>query len=139
MAPDEKPYRVYRGGRVKGKVPVAPAPSKPRRAGRATPGPATQTSTNGSGKGWRRRLRLPAFRRPRWRRVILLGVLLLLVLVVIWAVTGYLAVRSGVNAANKRLQPGTRAALAKQDGLLLSNGTTILLLGTDSGPQRGRA
>jgi polyisoprenyl-teichoic acid--peptidoglycan teichoic acid transferase len=44
-----------------------------------------------------------------------------------------------VNAANKRVQPGTKAALAKQDGLLVSNGTTILLLGTDSAPVRGRA
>jgi len=70
--------------------------------------------------------------------VILIGVLVLLTLFVVWSVTGYLAVRGGVNAANKRVQPGTRAALAKQDGLLLSNGTTILLLGTDSGPQKGR-
>ena len=44
-----------------------------------------------------------------------------------------------MKAANDRLQPGTRAALAKQDGLLLSNETTILLLGTDTGPQPGRA
>ena len=34
MAPDEKPYRVYRGGRVKGKVPGAA--SKPRRGNGAS-------------------------------------------------------------------------------------------------------
>jgi LCP family protein required for cell wall assembly len=139
MAPDEKPYRVYKGGRVKGKVPVAPAPSKPRRARGATPGTAARTSANGAGTGWRRRLRLPRLGRPKWRRVIVLGILVLFALVVVWAVTGYLSVRSGVDAANKRVQPGTRAALAKQDGLLLSNPTTILLLGTDTGPTKGRA
>ena len=144
MAPDEKPYRVYRGGRVKGKVPVAAAPGKaapgkPRRVKRRTPKTLTRTSSNGSGAGWRTRLRLPAFRRPKWRRAILLGVLILFVLVVVWAVTGYLSVRNGVKDANRRVQPGTRAALDKQDGLLLSNGTTILLLGTDTGPNKGRA
>jgi LCP family protein required for cell wall assembly len=54
-------------------------------------------------------------------------------------VTGYLSVRNGVSAANKRVQPGTRAALTKQDGLLVSHPTTILLLGTDSAPTKGRA
>ena len=36
-------------------------------------------------------------------------------------------------------QPGTRAALTKQDGLLLSHPTTILLLGTDSADLPGRS
>jgi LCP family protein required for cell wall assembly len=148
MAPDEKPYRVYRGGRVKGKVPVnAPvkgaAPTKQRRARAATAKPArgagAAATTNGGGPGWRRRLRLPPLRRPRWRRLILLGILVLIALFVVWAVTGYLAVRSGVKDANKRVEPGTRAALAKQNGLLLSHPTTILLLGTDSAPVKGRA
>jgi LCP family protein required for cell wall assembly len=71
--------------------------------------------------------------------VIAIGVLTLFGLVVLWGVTSYLSVRDGVNAANKRLQPGTRAVLAKQDGLLLSHASTILLLGSDSGPQKGRA
>jgi LCP family protein required for cell wall assembly len=144
MAPDEKPYRVYRGGRAKGNVPVAPAPSKPRRAKRGGSRAATQTGGNGSsggrkGTGWKRRLTFPALRRPKWRRVIPLGMLVLLVLAVVWGVTGYLSVRSGVSSANKRVQPGTRAALNKQDGLLVSNPTTILLLGTDSAPTKGRA
>jgi LCP family protein required for cell wall assembly len=140
MAPDEKPYRVYKGGRVKGKVPVAPPSRTKQRRPRGTVAqPPAAATTNGGGPGWRRRLRLPPLRRPPWKRVILLTILILLVLVVVWAVTGYLSVRNGVNAANKRVQPGTKAALAKQDGLLLSNGTTILLLGTDSAPVRGRA
>ncbi len=58
------------------------------------------------------------------------GAAILLVLLV-WGVTAWLAVRSGVKAANDRLEPGTRAVLAPQDGLLLSHPTTILLLGTD--------
>ena len=38
MAPDDKPYRVYRGGRVKGKVPAVPGKARPadgRRAAKA--------------------------------------------------------------------------------------------------------
>src|SRR4029078_206496 len=89
--------------------------------------------------GRKRRLTLPPLRRPPCKRVIALGILVLFALVVVWGVTGYLAVRGGVKEANKRVQPGTRAALAKQDGLLLSHPTTILLLGTDSAPQKGRA
>ena len=103
------------------------------------PKPPRATSTNGGGAGRRRRLRLPRLRRPKWRRVIVLGILVLFALVVVWAVTGYLSVRNGVKAANKRVQPGTRAALTKQDGLLVSHPTTILLLGTDSAPTKGRA
>jgi LCP family protein required for cell wall assembly len=52
-------------------------------------------------------------------------------LLVVWGVASYLAVRSSVNAANDRLDPRTRNVLAPQDGLLLSTPTTILLLGTD--------
>ncbi len=52
-------------------------------------------------------------------------------LLVIWTVAGYLAVRSGVADANARLAPGTTSALAKQNGLILDSPTNILLLGTD--------
>ena len=54
MAPDEKPYRVYEGGRVKGKVPAVPgeAAPEPRRSGRGGAG---------ARRGARRR------RRPRCR------------------------------------------------------------------------
>jgi LCP family protein required for cell wall assembly len=118
MPPDEKPYRVYKGGRVKGKVPAPTrrVPTKPaRRLGISRP-----------------RLRWP--RRLSWRRSILLALLLVIVLVVAWGVAGYLSFSSGVSDANKRLDPKTRAALADQGGLLLSHATNILVLGTDTGP-----
>jgi LCP family protein required for cell wall assembly len=54
----------------------------------------------------------------------------------VWAVLGYLAFRSGVKQANERLDSRAYAALAPQDGLMLSNPSTILVLGTDESPQR---
>src|SRR6266571_4638138 len=125
MPEQEKPYRLYRGGRVKGKV---PAPPRPKRLGRsggdgqryAGPGPA------------------PRSRRRNWSRWILLGVLVLFVLVVVWGIASYLAFRSGVREANKRLDSSTRALLQHQSGLLLSHPTTVLLLGTDHSKVGGR-
>jgi polyisoprenyl-teichoic acid--peptidoglycan teichoic acid transferase len=115
MAGVEKPYRVYKGGRVKGKVPLERPERSPRRNGRE-PG-------------------APKIRRPRkawgWRKRILISLLALLVLLVIWGVAGFLSFRSGVSAANKRLPANVQPALAHQDGLVLSKSTTILLLGTD--------
>jgi LCP family protein required for cell wall assembly len=120
MARGEKPYRVYRGGRVKGKVPTLPRP------GRA---PA---SANGRGSlpggslpGTKRR------RRLGWGRRIALALGLLLILMIVWAVASFLAVRGSVAEANDRLDRQARAALTPQDGMLLGQPTTILLLGTD--------
>src|SRR5438105_3594851 len=110
---DEKPYRVYRGGRQKGKVPLAGRDRSERRDDRA------------SGVGRR------AGRHRSWRRRILLTLIGLIVLLLIWIVAGYLSVRSGVADANKRLPAGTTAVLAKQSGLIVSSPTNILLLGTD--------
>jgi LCP family protein required for cell wall assembly len=111
-ASGEKPYRVYRGGRQKGKVPQT------GRAGRG--------GRKASGEGNRR------VRKPwTWRRWTLIAIVLLLVLLVVWAVAGYLSVSSGVSSANKRLAPGTASVLAKQNGLMLDSPTNILLLGTD--------
>jgi polyisoprenyl-teichoic acid--peptidoglycan teichoic acid transferase len=126
MPPDEKPYRVYKGGRAKGKV---PAPSRQTRAPRRA----------SLGRG-RMRLRRPAAfrfgtpRRPPWRRIILLGLLVLVLLFVAWAVASYFSFSSGVSDANKRLDPRAKAALAKQNGLLLSHPSNILVLGTDNAP-----
>jgi LCP family protein required for cell wall assembly len=53
------------------------------------------------------------------------------VAVVAWSALSYFAVRKGVRAANQRLDPEVRGVLTPQDGLLLSQPTTILLLGTD--------
>jgi LCP family protein required for cell wall assembly len=118
MAGAEKPYRVYRGGRTIGRVPLRRRPRiEPRR-----------TETDGRPQVERPR---PTRKRLSWpqRIGLVLGVLLLLF--VVWAGLSYLAFSRGVHAANKRLDPDVEAQLAKEDGLLLAHPTTILLLGTD--------
>jgi LCP family protein required for cell wall assembly len=121
MPAQDKPYRVYRGGRAKGRVPltrnVSPGSAQP-------PGSPAGLSTPG---------------RRRWGRWVVVGLLVLLVLLVAWTVTSYLAVSSGVSEANDRVPAGVRRQLAKKDGLLVSTPTTILVLGTDGGTQKGRA
>jgi LCP family protein required for cell wall assembly len=110
MADAEKPYRLYKGGRTRGKVPTAPRPERTRRgeAGRAKqPG------------------------KPRWGRRIGIAVLVLGVLLLVWIVASYLAFRSGVEDANARLPKTVAANLAAQDGLLTSKPSLIMLLGTD--------
>lgn len=122
MAPDEKPYRVYRGGRAKGKVPTTP------RQGRQ--------SSGAKGRGGPTEYRGPGARRgsgkPRWGRRIAIGAVVVLVLVVVWAVASWFSFSRGVGDANKRLDPNAKAALTHQSGLLLSHSTTILMLGTDN-------
>jgi LCP family protein required for cell wall assembly len=110
MADAEKPYRLYKGGRVKGKVPTAP---RPERASRAEP----------------RRAKPPG--GPRWRRRIGIAVLALAVFLVVWVIASYLAFRKGVEQANERLPKTVAAGLAEQDGLLTSKPSLIMLLGTD--------
>ena len=133
MAPDEKPYRVYRGGRTKGKVPAVPARGRPQR-----PASGSAKAERGTARKEGRRFGLRVGRRS-WKLLVLASLLLLLVLIVAWGVTGYLAVKDGVKAANKRLDPDARAALAKGNGSLWSHPTTILLLGTDSSTVGGRS
>ena len=126
MARADKPYRVYRGGRVKGRVPlqrrVEPAPRRDgRRPGRAaTPAPATTP---------------PPRRRRGWGRRVALALGVLLLLFVAWAIASYVALGNAVSGANERLGP---VALDGQSGLLLADPTTTLLLGTDAGPGAGR-
>ncbi len=100
MPTGEKPYRVYRGGRVKGRVPLERPQARPDRDGRAP--------------------RQPKIRRPRrrwsWKRRIGLGLLLLLVLIVVWSIAGYLSFRSGVAKANDRMEqtsPGIDRVLTR--------------------------
>jgi LCP family protein required for cell wall assembly len=134
-ASGEKPYRVYRGGRTKGKVPLKRRERDSRRAVRSDgPGPGRVVERSPR----RRRLWL-GWTRRRWILTTILG---LIVLFVIWGAAGYLAVSSGVSDANKRLPKSVRPALTPDNGLLLSSPTTILLLGTDhatgkSGSGRG--
>jgi LCP family protein required for cell wall assembly len=113
----EKPYRVYRGGRVKGKVPL----DRPDRSAPRNGRPPTQ----------------PKARRPRrrwsWPKRIAVALLVLVLLFVVWAVAGFLSFRSGVQTANKRFDktaPTAKAALSPGSGLL-GHPTTILMLGTD--------
>ena len=118
MADGEKPYRVYKGGRVKGKVPSVPRPERSR-AAETTPGETAD--------------------RPRWGRRIALGVLALVLLSVAWLAAGYLSFRGGVADANERLPKAVETALAPQDGTLLSKPSLILLLGTDGDRTAARA
>ena len=115
MATGEKPYRVYRGGRVKGRVPLDR--------------PQTRADRNG------KEPRQPKIRRPRrrwgWKRRIGVGLIVVLVLVIIWSIAGYLSFRHGVDKANARLQSSVPPVLTKQNGMLLSHPTTMLLLGRD--------
>ena len=118
MADGEKPYRVYKGGRARGKVPTA------ARLERQQPGKSRRAKPPG---------------RPRWRRRIGLGLLLLFVLLVVWSVASYLSFRAGVADANARLPKTVKAALAPQDGALASKPSLILLLGTDGDKTAARA
>jgi LCP family protein required for cell wall assembly len=112
-APGEKPYRVYKGGRQKGKVPLSGRDErKPDKSG-------DRGAVRRKKKAW------------TWKRWTLLALFVLVVFFVIWGVAGYLSVRSGVADANRRLAPGTTAALTNQNGLILDSPTNILLLGTD--------
>jgi len=122
MPAQDKPYRVYRGGRAKGRVPLTRHTGPPRPPGTSAPLPAPDTP------------RKP--RRPgRW---IALALVLLLALLVAWAVGSYLSVASGVTAANDRVPAGVGRQLTKRNGLLVSTPTTILVLGTDGGNRTGR-
>src|SRR5262249_33537229 len=126
----EKPYTVYRGGRVKGKVPTIPRPSRDRGGDgdgrRGYRGPGSQQPKSGfRGGGWMRRA---------W------GVALVRLLVLLfWTLAGYLSFRSGVKDANKRLPDAARLALVPDKGMILSHPTDILLLGTDHSLNASRA
>jgi LCP family protein required for cell wall assembly len=126
MPADEKPYRLYRGGRAKGRVPLQRHLS-PTKGGAETGGPGSPAT--------------PSRQRPRrrWGRWIAVAVLGVLALAVVWGVAGYLSFRSGVGDANARLPGSTAKLLTPQDGLLTSTPTTILVLGTDGAARGGRA
>jgi polyisoprenyl-teichoic acid--peptidoglycan teichoic acid transferase len=92
------------------------------------PGPPPPPSRRPPPRPRRRRL------RP-WRLIVftVLGVLLALAL---WIGYGYSQFRGSLNAANKRVDAGTRAALVP-GGSLLSDATTTLVLGSDRRPDGG--
>ena len=117
MAEGDKPYRLYRGGRKKGKVPLG---SQTR--------PSTQPTRAPDAPKRRRR-------RGLWIGLAALGFVLLLAA---WGALGYRSFSSGVDKANARLPRAAKAQLARQDGSLLSEPTTILVIGTDGGRASGR-
>jgi polyisoprenyl-teichoic acid--peptidoglycan teichoic acid transferase len=123
VASKDKPYRVYRGGRAKG--PIRPKSLKEDIKGR-----------DGDAYAYKgpKRPREPR----RWRRGILLVVLGVVLLFLVWALLGYLAFRSGMKDARKRLDPLASRALAPQQGLMLSNPSNILVLGADTGSKSRR-
>lgn len=121
MADGTKPYRLYRGGRAKGRVPLQRHSSK-------TP-KGTPTGPAAPARGPKER---------HWGRWITLTLLALLLLVLAWGVTSYLAFSGGIEGANERLPRSVRAQLTQQDGLLTSTPTTIAVLGTDGGKGSGR-
>jgi LCP family protein required for cell wall assembly len=115
MPSGEKPYRVYRGGRVRGKVPKLPKPAR-----------------SGGDDGARRGFDV----RPRrsWLRWIPVALGILLVFLVVWGLASFFQFRHGVSAANDRLPRGVRQVLDDQRG----SATDILLLGTDHARLAGR-
>jgi polyisoprenyl-teichoic acid--peptidoglycan teichoic acid transferase len=126
MARGDKPYRVYRGGRTKGRVPLQRrVEQKPRRDGRGPDRPVAPAAPT-----------LPAApRRRRWPRRVGITLVVLALLVLVWALASYFALARALDGANQRLGP---VALDEQNGLLLSDPSTTLLLGTDHGPGAGR-
>jgi LCP family protein required for cell wall assembly len=117
MAEGDKPYRLYRGGRRKGKVPLE----------RATRPPVRRDSA-------------PEPRQRRGRFGLWIGLALAGLVVVLagWAALGYRSFASGVAHANERLPREAEAKLAAS-GSLLSDPTTTLVIGTDGGRAPGRA
>jgi LCP family protein required for cell wall assembly len=129
----DKPYRVYRGGRTKGRVPTVGRPEKS--SPRAKPDRDGRSRYRGPGP--KKAARPP--RKIRWGRELTIALVLIILFFVVWAAIGYLVFRSGVSEANKRLPQSARTALAADTGSLLSTPTAILLLGTDHSAAATRA
>jgi LCP family protein required for cell wall assembly len=130
-ASGEKPYRVYKGGRQKGKVPLPGR--EPQRRRRDEQQPPQQRNVR----------RRPTRAFSRWRAVVW-SLVAIVVLLIVWAVAGYVSVRGGVKDANARLQqaaPGIDTVLTHQNGLMMSNASDTLLIGTDHSDngQQGRS
>ena len=144
----DRPYRVYRGGQ-RGGSPDQPELNLPE----AAAGPATR-AVDAPPQGERRgpvilpptggTPKAPAKatppsgprRRAPWGRILGIGLVVVLLGTGVWLVLGYLAFRDSVEKANARLERITRAApvapvLDQQSGMLLSQPTTILVMGRD--------
>ena len=117
MPEQTKPYRVYKGGRVKGRVPLQRSASRPSDGRKPTS---------------------PRRRKRRLGRWIALTLGILLVLAIVWGVTSYLAFKRGIEDANARVPRSVAGQLTPQDGLLTSTPTTMLVAGTDGSRTGGR-
>ena len=117
MTEEAKPYRRYRGGRVKGRVPL----------GRGKPATTPSSATPKAPRG-----------RRRWARWVALTLLGLLLLTIVWGILGYLSFSRGIDDANARLPRGAENRLSNDPGSLFSDATTILVIGTDGGRAPGR-
>jgi polyisoprenyl-teichoic acid--peptidoglycan teichoic acid transferase len=120
MPRQDKPYRVYRGGRTKGTVGTLPRPGR-------------SSSRHGGRRDGQRRSPSAPQRPPRFgpARKVGLVVVLLLLAAVAWGVASYLAFQRGLEQANARLEADVEPTLAETEGLILSRPRTVLLLGTD--------
>jgi polyisoprenyl-teichoic acid--peptidoglycan teichoic acid transferase len=149
----DRPYRVYRGGQGGGSSPddpdlhlprsggdasgvVADPPAEPVRKGPVVlPPPGAEQGTGGRPPAPSSAPRGPRRRRP-WEKIIGLSLAVVALGLGVWFVLGYLAFRDSVERANARLDRITRKApvapvLDHQNGLLLSQPTTILVMGRD--------
>ena len=72
-----------------------------------------------------------ARRRLRWWTIPLAVAAVLLAAVLVWGILGYRAFASGVAVSNKKVDAHTRAVLSPAAGSILTNPTTILVLGVD--------
>ena len=130
MGSGDKPYRVYRGGRAKGKVPL---PHNRVREEQRRAAPPADGAPRYRGPG-----AAPTERRRRWPRLLGIALLVVFLLLVVWGVASWLSVRGGVKAANARLPEKAKVELVHQDSLILSTPTDILVLGTDHAQKAGR-
>jgi LCP family protein required for cell wall assembly len=124
MADEEKPYRVYKSGRGRGKVPSRGGRRKPGMAGRAPAGPKPS--------------REPKSTRRRILQAVGILVVLFVAWLAAWILASYFSFRDGVDAANARLPASAKRALTHKGGMLFDTSTTILLLGTDHATFSGR-
>jgi len=137
-----KPYKVYRGGHVRTDDPDAARFSFGRgAAGTVQPPPATPDGMpsplgdgeNGGPPG-RKVATVPPrrrFWRPGWKKGILIGLGVVLLLFVVQVYRGYHAFSQEMARANARLDPKTKKVLTPV-GNPLTNPQTTIVLGSDS-------
>ena len=99
MADGEKPYRVYKGGGRRAKVPDRRRARSGEQQGRR----AVRANAAGAGRAG-----------GRARRASALGCSSSFVLLVVWIVASYLSFRGGVEDANARLPEGRRGAASRR-------------------------